>query len=398
MKKIFLGYQRKNNVVGIRNFVLIIPAQGNLRMLAQKICDFVPETKTTYFPWEIGRSKADRSVMKRTFIGLGLNPNISSVLVLGIEGSGFEELDAEKIRDEITQTGKRAELLIFKKDENIFSAMEKSVKIVRELVLEASKERRRAFGLESLSIGVKCGYSDTTSGISGNPVVGKLFDQIVSHGGKAFFSESPEVIGGEHILTKRAKNKDVAQKLVAAAKGFEDKALSVGEDIRAINPMPANKEAGISTLEEKTLGSISKSGTSIIEDVLEYARIPKKGGLYFIDTTPLCELYTGFSAAGAQLMLFQVGSNAIALNLKPSGSGGNIIPISYITGNSETYEKQKDNFDFNSGPLFNNIEKMDEYGEKLLDKILEICSGTKTKAETVNYQERIELYLQDPVF
>jgi len=398
MKKTFLGFQRTDGSVGIRNHVLIIPAQGNLRMLAQKICDFVPDTKTTYFPWEIGRSKADRQVMARTFIGLGLNPNVSSVLVIGIEGAGFEELNTEKIRDKISQTGKRVEFLIFKKDENIFSAMEKSVKIVRELVLAASSERRQIFGLESLSIGVKCGYSDTTSGISGNPVVGKVFDEIVSHGGKAFFSEPPEIIGGEHIVTKRARNKDVANKLVTAAKGFEDKALSVGEDIRAINPMPANKEAGISTLEEKTLGAITKSGSSIIEDVLEYAKRPQKGGLYFIDTTPLCELYIGLASAGAQLMLFQVGTNAIALNLKPSGSGGIVMPISYITGNNETYKKQKDNFDFNSGPLFDNIDQIDEYRNGLLDKILDICSGTKTKVETANYQERIELYLQDPVF
>jgi len=154
--------------------------------------------------------------------------------------------------------------------------MEKSTKIVRELVLKTSEERRQSFGLESLSIGVKCGYSDTTSGISGNPVVVKLFDKIVSYGDKAFFSESPEVIGGEHILIKRAKDKEIAQKLVAAAKDFEDKALPVGEDIRAINSMPANKEAGLSTLEEKTLGLISKSGKPMIENVLEYAQIPKK--------------------------------------------------------------------------------------------------------------------------
>jgi len=162
--------------------------------------------------------------------------------------------------------------------------------------------------------------------------------------------------------------------------------------------MPANKEAGISTLEEKTLGAIMKSGSMIIEDVLEYSQIPKKGGLYFIDTTPICELYIGLAAAGAQLMLFQVGTNAIALNLKPSGSGGIVMPISYITGNNETYEKQKDNFDFNSGPLFDNIDQIDEYRDRLLDKILDICSGTKTKVETTNYQERIELYLQDHVF
>ena len=399
MEKTFLGFKRADGSVGIRNYVLIIPAQGNLRMLAQKICDFVPDTKTTYFPWEIGRSKADRKVMARTFIGLGSNPNVSSVLVLGIEGAGFNEVKANRIREGIANTGKRTELLIFGKDENIFSAMEKSVKIVRELVLDASSERRQPFGLESLAIGVKCGYSDTTSGISGNPVVGKVFDEIVSHGGKAFFSESPEIIGGEHIVTKRARNKEVADKLVAAAKGFEDKALSVGEDIRAINPMPANKEAGISTLEEKTLGAIMKSGSSVIEEVLEYAQKPKKGGLYFIDTTPICELYIGLAAAGAQLMLFQVGTNAITLNLKPDGSGGIVMPISYITGNKETYEKQRDNFDFNSGPLFDDISRIDEYRDGLLDKILDLCSGTKTKVETAAaYQERIELYLQDPVF
>ena len=398
MKNTFLGFQRPDGTVGIRNHVLIIPAQGNLRMLAKKICDFVPGTKTTYFPWEIGRSKADRKVMAKTFIGLGLNPNIASVLVIGIEGAGFEELNAVKIQEKISQSGKRTELLVFKKDEDVFLAMEKSVKIVRQLALEASALRRVPCGLNKLSLSVKCGYSDTTSGISGNPVVGKVFDQVVQHGGKAFFSESPEIIGGEHIVVKRAKNEAVAKKLVAAAKGFEEKALSVGEDIRAINPMPANKEAGISTLEEKTLGAILKSGSSVIEDALEYAQVPKKGGLYFIDTTPICELYIGFAAAGAQLMLFQVGTNAVALNLTPSASGGIVMPISYITGNSDTYEKQKDNFDFNSGPLFDNIEKMDQYSNDLLDKILDICSGTMTKVETTNYQERIELYLQDPVF
>lgn len=397
MKKSFLGFQRSNGSAGIRNYVLVIPARDNLKMLAQEICDFVPDTKTTYFPSGDGRSKADRKVMARTFVGLGLNPNISSVLVIGIEGAGFEEFNAEKIKDEIARTGKRAELLIFEKDKDIFSAMEKSIKIAREMVLEASKERRQPFGLESLSIAAKCGYSDTTSGISGNPVIGKVFDQIVSHGGKAFFSESTEIIGGEHILVKRAKNKEVAKKLVAVARGFEDKALSVGEDIRAINPIPANKEAGISTLEEKTLEAIMKSGSSIIEDVLEYAQIPTQGGLYFIDSPPTLMVRIGFAAAGAQLILYQVGTNAIALNLKPSGSEGIITPISYITGNSQTYEKQRDNFDFNSGPLFDDIAKMDEYGEKLLDKILDICSGTKTKVETTNFQELIELYLQDPV-
>jgi len=398
MKKSFLGYEREDGSVGIRNYVLVIPAQGILRMLAEKICEFVPDTKTTFFPWEIGRSKTDRLVLRRTFIGLGLNPNIAAVLVLGIKKKEFEELRAEKIKEEITRSGKRAEVLILEENETIFNAMEKGVKIVRDMVLETSKRRRKPFGLEHLSIAAKCGYSDPTSGISGNPVVGKVFDKIVSCGGKAFFSESPEIIGGEHILVKRAKNEQVAQKIFAAAKGFEKKALSIGEDIRAINPMPANKAAGISTLEEKTLGAISKSGSSIIEDVLEYAHRPQKGGLYFIDTTPLCELYVGFAAAGAQLMLFQVGTSAISLNLHPSGSGGIIMPISYITGNSATYEKNKDNMDFNSGTVLENMKSMDEVSEKLLCKIIEIASGTKTKVETTNYQERTELYLQDPVF
>jgi altronate dehydratase large subunit len=396
MSKKFLGFLRKDGSVGIRNYVLIIPVQGILRMVAENICKFVPDTRTTFFPGELGRSKKDRMIMRRIFVGLGLNPNVFSVLVIGIKGAVFQELNNESIKEEIAKSGKMVETLILEEGEGIFNALEKGVKIAREMVFESSKARRELYDLRHLNLAVKCGYSDPTSGIVGNPVVGKVFDEIVNVGGKAFFSESSEIIGGEHILAKRAKNKEVIQKIFRASKDFEEKALSIGEDIRAINPMPANKAAGISTLEEKALGAIAKSGSSIIEDVTEYGVRPIKGGLYFMDASPTDDLFVGFAAAGAQLMLFQVGTSAISLNLHPSGRGGIVMPISYITGNTDTYEKNKDNIDFNSGMLLENMKSMGEVSENLLCKIIEIASGTKTKVETTNYQDRVELYLQDP--
>jgi altronate dehydratase large subunit len=398
MEKYFLGYRRADGNVGIRNHVLVIPALGELRMLAEKLCEFVPGTRTTHFPWEVGRSNKDRYLIERMFIAFGLNPNVSSVLVLGMEGPIYKETKAEVIKDKIAISGKPVEMLILKGNEDFFIAMNQAVKILRKMVLNASKERRQKCGLKSLSIAAKCGYSGVTTGISGNVVVGKAFDRIVNAGGKAFFSETTEIIGGEHILSKRAKNKKVAKKILDAADEFEKKGFLIGENIADTNPMPANIAAGLSTLEEKTLGSIAKSGSSIIEDVLEYAEIPKKGGLYFLNGPPNSPILTaGFAAAGAQLMLFQVGTHQ-TLNTAPSGSKGVIIPTSYITGNSETYLKNEDNMDFDSGMVFDNFERLEEFSEKLLDVILGICSGNKTKVETTNYQDRVELHLQDPVF
>ena len=191
----------------------------------------------------------------------------------------------------------------------------------------------------------------------------------------------------------------MSRKILAAAKRWEDKALSTGEDIREINPIPANIAAGISTLEEKSLGAIAKSGHARIEDVLQYAQRPAGHGLYFIDawmsslSLPLC-----FAASGAAIVLYQMGGGAMPNHpMMPAINPTVVSPFLYVTGNKNAYARSPDNFDFNSSPIMAGEISIADEGEKLLDHLLEIGSGTLTRMETLNYAEQLEVFMEGPV-
>ncbi|MBW2637971.1 MAG: UxaA family hydrolase [Deltaproteobacteria bacterium] len=400
MKNQFLGYQRENGAVGIRNYVLIIPAQRQLNMVAQKISDMVPDTKAFVSLGELGRPKEDRLVLQRAMVGLGLNPNTVSVLIIGsAKRAGYEELKVEKISGEISKSGKRVEVLLLTEEGGMYNLLGKGIKVARDMVLEASRAVREPFGLEHLTLGVKCGMSDSTSGICGNPTVGRIFDELVQAGGRAVFSETTEVIGAEHVLIRRAKNETVVQKILKAVEETEKKAKSVGEDIRETNPIPENIAGGLTTLEEKSLGAIVKAGTSTIEDVIAYAERIEKPGLYFMDAwMSSLSLPTGYAASGVHLFLYQMGGAGVpGMDFPlPAVSSGIVTPIMYLTGNYNTYERARDNIDFNSGTILQDMETPQEASARLLDMILQIASGAKTKAETFNHQDPVELYFQGP--
>ena len=399
MKGTFLGYERENKTIGTRNYVLIIPMKKSLNFIAKEINHLVVGTKAVMNLGQF-RPKYDRLILQRIFVGLGINPNTSSVLLLVTEkNKGYEELKEEHIAKLIAQSGKRVEILYEEECGGIYGLLGKGIKLTREMVVEASRCRRESFGIEHLSVAVKCGISDLTSGISGNPTVGKVFDKIIGYGGTCFFSETTEIIGAEHILTKRAKNEEVAQKILTTVNTLEEAGKSVGIDIAAINPIPENIAGGISTLEEKSLGSIKKSGTSTIEDVLQYAERPTKKGLYFMASPPSSlTVPIAFSAAGATIFIFQVGGGGLS-EIDPAIAAYNtsvITPFMYITGNSNTFEKAYTDIDFNSGLVFEGKETLEEASERLLEKIIDVASGTKTKLEVLNYEDPIELNFQGP--
>jgi altronate dehydratase large subunit len=400
MEKQFLGYPRENGSAGIRNHVLIIPIQRQLGIVAKKISELVIDTKPFISLGELGRPQEDRLVLFRTIVGLALNPNTASVLIIGSsKDAGYDELKVEKITSEIAKSGKRVEILLLNEEKGFYNLLARGIKVARDMVLEASKNVRETFDFKHLTIGVKCGMSDSTSGISGNPIVGKVFDRLVNAGGRAVFSETTEIIGAEHILVKRAKNQTVAQKLLRAVETTEKKAKEVGEDIRKTNPIPENIAGGLTTLEEKSLGAIVKSGTSTIQDVISYGEIMEQPGLYFMDAwMSSLSLPLGYAASGCQLFMYQMGGEGVpGVEFPlPAYNSGLIIPLMYLTGNNGTYERAGDNIDFNSGTILKDIETPDEAGDRLLDMILKIASGMKTKAETLNYQDPLELFFQGP--
>ncbi|MFW9917666.1 MAG: UxaA family hydrolase [Candidatus Thorarchaeota archaeon] len=393
----FYGYPRPDGRVGVRNYVLILPGG----MVSSKICDFVRGTRTILTAdVGSGRTKKDRDTIARVLVGLGRNANVAGVILHDMgQGQAYPELNPEDLASRISESDKPVELITSSKYPGTFRMMEKGVLAAKELVRKASSNLREKVEDRYLSIAVKCGYSDATSGIAGNPVVGSLFDRVIDLGGTAFFGENTEIIGAEHLLAKRGVDKKVVKKIILVAKETEEKAKKCGEDIRSINPIPSNIAGGISTLEEKSLGAISKGGTRSIQGVLEYGEIPSINGLYFVDNwmTQL-SIFLGYVASGATVTLFQLGGPGFSENTLFLPSLGIVSPLLWATANHRTYEAAIDSVDFYSGSVIQDEESIEAAGERLFDLVKRTASGQLTKTEPLRYQEVSQLYLQDAAF
>jgi altronate dehydratase large subunit len=392
----WLGYKRPDGSYGARNFVLIIPGG----IVADEICHFVRGSRTLITPQTPGgRPKADRETFARVYTGLAKNPNVASVIVNGTgTGRDYPEAVPELLAEEIRRSGKRVEVLNHDGSDTM-TVIVKGINMARQLVWEASKLRREPCADSHLAIGVKCGASDPTSGIAGNPVVGYVYDKLVKAGGTAFFGESTEIIGAEHVLAKRAINKDVAEKILGVADRMDELAKASGEDIRTINPVPANIKAGISTLEEKSLGAIHKSGSMPIQGVLKYAETPKGKGLYFVDNWMwTLSIFLGYAAAGAQVVLYQLGGGGVGGDSIFYQTGGSVAPLIWCSANPKTLQMGGWNLDHYSGTIIEGKETMEEVGERLYKTILGVASGTMTRSETVNHVDPNEIYTSGHVF
>ncbi|MFB3816599.1 MAG: UxaA family hydrolase [Candidatus Methylomirabilales bacterium] len=393
----FLGYVRADGSVGTRNYVLVLP-QG---IIAKSVCDFVAGTKTIMTADHgSGRTANDREAIARVLIGLGRNPNVASVLLHAASpGAGYPELAVERLADEIAAGKKRVEVLDPARDGGTYGAIVKGIQLAREMVHEASRLRRQEVGDEHLCLGVKCGYSDTTSGIAGNPAVGYLYDRIVAAGGTALFGETTEIIGAEHALARRAASPAVAQAILEAAARIEARAKGTGLDLRTVNPVPSNIKGGISSLEEKSLGAIHKAGTAPIQGVLRYAERPAGKGLHFVDNwMGHLSIFAGYAAAGANIVLFQLGGGGVAGRTLLEGSPSVVAPFLWATANPKTYAAARDSVDFYSGTVIEGSESPAEAGERFYRLVTDVASGTLTRSETLYYTEPIDVYLQEPRF
>ena len=393
---VFLGYPRPDGSYGARNYVLVIPGGFH----ADEICHFVHGTKTVLTGnTPVLRASKDRETFFRLYTGLAMNPNVASVIVNGAaEGLDYPKVRPESLVEEIAKSGKRVELLEPGNGDTL-DYVARGVRLAREMVQEASKLRREPCPDEYLAVGVKCGSSDPTSGIAGNPVIGKAFDMVVEAGGTAFFGESTEIIGAENTLAKRAVNKHVAQEILRVAHEAEERAKATGEDIRTINPVPANIKAGITTLEEKSLGAIHKSGTGPVSGVLKYAERPKGRGLYFVDNSAwTLSIFMGYAAAGAQILLYQLGGGGYSGDGIFYRTGSVVSPLIWCSANPKTKSVGGWNLDFYSGTVIEGEETIDEAADRLYKMILDVASGTMTKTETLTHIDPNEVLTREPEF
>ncbi len=373
----FLGYARSDGKAGTRNHVLVIPSVG----CSQHVADAVARNLkgAVYLPNILGCGQigADREQTKRVLVGFGTNPNVFAVLVVGL---GCESVPAKEVAQAIAVSGKRVEFVDIQSNGGPRKTAALGRRLVREMLADAARVSREPIPVSQLILGTECGGSDYTSGLASNPALGVASDLLVAQGGTVILSETPELIGAEHIIAGRATDEDVGRKVTEATAWWEKEAIKAGQDIREANPSPGNIAGGITTLEEKSLGCIYKAGTAPLAEVIPYGFAPTKKGLVFMDTPAHdIEQLTGMVAGGAQIVAFTTGRGT------PIGSP--IAPVIKITANAELYRLMRDAIDLDASRVLKGNETLEEAGRRIFEQILASASGKATKAERLGQRD-----------
>jgi altronate hydrolase len=364
----FLGYIRENGDVGIRNDVWIVNTVGCVNKTAQRLSEL---TGALYFPHPYGCSQMgdDQSLTQTILKGLVNHPNAAGVLVLGL---GCENNHIGAFKKVLGDYDERR--VKFLNAQDFSDETEEGVKQIRQLQEYAAAFKRTPVPVSRLKLGLKCGGSDGFSGITANPLVGRVSDKLISYGGSCALTEVPEMFGAEQILMNRCESKEVFEKTVKLINDFKEYFIRHNQVIYE-NPSPGNKEGGITTLEEKSLGCVQKGGLSAVTDVLDYGDTVTKRGLSLLNG-PGNDLVaiTNLTAAGVHMILFTTGRGT------PVGAP---VPTIKISTNKELVLRKANWIDFDASPVLEGKPLTEE----LFEYILKVANGAQTKNEINGYRE-----------
>jgi len=314
-------------------------------------------------------------VLRRTLGGYARHPNFAAVLVVGL-GCETNQIQG-LIAQEGLQEGANLATFNIQDSGGTASTVARGIELIRRMLPEANRVTRQPVPAKHIVVGLQCGGSDGYSGISANPALGAAVDRLVRHGGTAILSETPEVYGGEHLLTRRAINTDVAARLLARIAWWEQYTARNGMRMDN-NPSAGNKAGGLTTILEKSLGAIAKSGTTALVEVLEYAESVRVPGFVFMDTPGYDPVSaTGQVAGGANLICFTTGRGS-AYGCAPS-------PSLKLSTNTALWRKQQDDIDIDCGGIVEGLETVDEAGERIFQLMLATASGRATRSELHGY-------------
>ena len=366
--KTFMGYRRGNGAVGIRNDIWIIPTVGCVNALALKLAAKTGAKAFTH-PFGCSQLGDDMKTTQLVLRGLINHPNAGGVLVLGLGCENNNIGVFKKVLGDVNP-----ERVIFLNTQDVSDDIGEGVDAIEKLKKYASSFKREPIPVSELKIGLKCGGSDGYSGITANPLVGRLSDKVISMGGSCVLTEVPEMFGAEQLLMSRCESEEVFDKTVTLINNFKDYFIRHGQVVYE-NPSPGNKEGGITTLEEKSLGCVQKGGLSVVCDVLGYGDTLTKNGLSLLNG-PGNDIVaiTNLTAAGVHMILFTTGRGT------PVGAP---VPTVKISTNSRLAERKPGWIDFNAGRILEGAELTDE----LFDFCISVADGKQTCNEQNGYEE-----------
>jgi len=380
------GYLRADGRKGIRDLALVVYTVECAKHVAHAIAAGEPDTHV------IGFSGCyDNAYAIRLMLALARHPNVGAVLSVGL---GCEYTQPEKISEAVRKSGRPADGFFIQDAGGTTRSIARGKEALARLRAQARGQARRVpMGLADLTVGCECGGSDGTSGLAGNPVVGALVDRIVDAGGRAVFEETVELIGLREILLALAASDAVRADLAAAY----DKAVDYCRNVRQYSASPGNFAGGLTTIEEKSLGALAKSGARSIQGVIKVAEPPRGPGLWLLDSVPDPHFmqfgYTNpndteglmdLIAAGAQVVLLVTGRGSVI--------GSPIAPLIKITGNAQTFRRMQEDMDFDASRVLTGERTLPQAAEELLDLVVRVAAGRPSKPEALGHREYFIMY------
>lgn len=369
------GYRRPNGRVGVRNHVIVLPVDDISNAAAEGVARLIPGVLALPHPYGRLQFGEDLDLFFRTLIGTGQNPNVASAVVIGIEPKW-----AARIADGIATTGTPVEAFPIEGAGDL-RTIERAARVAQGFVQEASAMERRPVEPADLTLSIKCGESDTTLGISGNPALGRAIDRLIDAGATVIFGETSELTGAEHLVADRAATPQVREAFLRTYRAYVGMIEAQGTGLLlGSQPTEGNIRGGLSTIEEKALGNIQKLGTTPVRSVLAPAEPPAGPGLHFMDTSSAAaEMITLAAAAGSVLHFFTTGQGNVV--------GHPTIPVIKISPNPKTVAGMGEHIDVDLTRLLVGEMTLDQGADAILDVFARTVRGRLTAAEVLGHRE-----------
>jgi altronate hydrolase len=382
----FLGYPREDGRVGTRNYIAVVAASNCAAHTAELIArSFEGETLppnvdgVAAFPHGEGCGHTigpDTEQLRRTLAGVLDHPNVAGAIILGL-GCEVNQIDHYLGPD-----APRTERLVgmtLQSSGGTRATVEAARAEIRKMMERASGEKRAETPASKIVLGLQCGGSDSFSGVTANPALGRCCDRLAELAGTSVLAETTEIFGAEHLLVRRARSRAVAERLLGFVRGYKQYLTRFGGSFDD-NPSPGNKEGGLTNILEKSLGAVAKAGSSPLMEVVDYAERVTAPGFVFMNTPGYDPVsLTGLAAGGVNLIAFTTG--------RGSAIGFPTIPVIKIATNSVTWRRMRDNMDVNAGRIADGEADLEEVGREIFDLVVRVASGERTCAERLGHKE-----------